>query len=388
MAPADAARNKEEVQKQGIDTTDDWSRAVKEEEGTVVTYLVTNLLSFKVSGRLVFVLCVPEAHLWTTNIVRDVTISGPVFIVGTDDIFLPSGWITVIGTPSNHNSQGASPGSSVPQISAPVLATAGEPVQTSISPIVTPSPVPNAVPQLGAEPTLSDPTGPCSINTAPPDQQQSSYEECQRTIAPGGICCIPGVPDPSDVPSKTTASTPASAPASPTSTPSSSSTSIPSSSSTVTSKSLTTPTTPPAPSTLPPTSTPPASSAPASEPSAPAPMPTAIVPPKHKTPILPVLIPCSLAAAGIVAFGIWCTVWRSRGPPHQPPPSVDMAPRVVNSQKVFEAGNFAGAEAFEKGIEEMGRKEKVSDEGSGRWKGGYRKYRESGTGSGLLGKRA
>jgi hypothetical protein len=64
-----------------------------------------------------------------------------------------------------------------------------------------------------------------------------------------------------------------------------------------------------------------------------------------------------------------------------------MAPKMVNGQKVFKAGNFAGAEGFEKGVEEMGRKEKVNEEGMGRWKSGYRKYRESGTGSGLLGKK-
>lgn len=78
-------------------------------------------------------------------------------------------------------------------------------------------------------------------------------------------------------------------------------------------------------------------------------------------------------------------MWRSRGPRHPPAPSVAMAPKVVNGQKVFEAGNFAGAEAFERGIGEMARKEKANDGGGGKWKRGYRKYRESGTGSGLLG---
>jgi hypothetical protein len=65
-----------------------------------------------------------------------------------------------------------------------------------------------------------------------------------------------------------------------------------------------------------------------------------------------------------------------------------MAPKMVNGQKVFKAGNFARAEAFDRGNEEIGRKEKVNEEGRGKWKSGYRKYRESGTGSGLLGKRA
>jgi hypothetical protein len=39
MAPADAVRNKEETQKQGIDTTHGWSRAAKEEQRKVITAL-------------------------------------------------------------------------------------------------------------------------------------------------------------------------------------------------------------------------------------------------------------------------------------------------------------------------------------------------------------
>ncbi|KAL5391622.1 hypothetical protein PMIN02_006487 [Paraphaeosphaeria minitans] len=312
--------------------------------------------------------------------IRDlVTISGPVVIVGDHETILPSGWVTVIDTPPHHNSQGLLTGNPFLHISIPAISTPAELAQTSVIPLITSGPVTNAAPQLGVEPALSDLTGPCTINTAPLDQQQSSYEDCQRTIEPGGICCIPGILEPSDLPSKTTASAPVSAPASPTST-STFSWSMKSSTS------FTIPTKPFSLSTLPLTSSTPPSSAPASKPSSPAPRPTEVVPPKTKTPILPILIPCSLVAVGIVALGIWCTVWRSRKPYHPPPPSVAMAPRVINGQKVFEAGNFAGAEAFERGIEEMGRKEKATDKGRGKWKpGGYRKYRESGTGSGLFG---
>ncbi|KAJ4345620.1 uncharacterized protein N0V89_011754 [Didymosphaeria variabile] len=65
------------------------------------------------------------------------------------------------------------------------------------------------------------------------------------------------------------------------------------------------------------------------------PMPTEIVPPKHKTPILPILIPCALAAVGIVAFAIWWTMWRSRGQRQRLPSSVDMEPKVIGGQKVL-----------------------------------------------------
>lgn len=56
---------------------------------------------------------------------------------------------------------------------------------------------------------------------------------------------------------------------------------------------------------------------------------------------------------------------------------------------MFSAGNFAMARPFEQGIEEMGKKGRVfrveETGGSRGWKGGYRKYRESGVaGSGLL----
>ncbi|KAL5385311.1 hypothetical protein DPSP01_004770 [Paraphaeosphaeria sporulosa] len=288
-----------------------------------------------------------------------VTISGSVVILGDHETILPSGWVTVIDIPSQHNSQGVLPDNPVLRISIPAISTPAELVQTSITPLITPSPVLNATPHLGVEPNLSDSAGPCPINTALLDQQQSSYEDCQRTIEPGGRCCIPGVPDPSDLPSKTTTSTPVSAPASPTNTLSSSlmnsSTSLP------------TPTKPPISSTLPHTSSIPLSSAPASGLT---PVPTEVIPPKRKTPILPILIPCSLAAVGIVAFGIWCTVWRSGKPRHPSSPPVAIAPRVINGQNVFEAGNFAGAEAFEKGIEEMASKEKASDEERGKWKPG------------------
>jgi hypothetical protein len=128
-----------------------------------------NSLSSKVSSGFIFVLRVPQADPWTMNIVRDaVTLSGPVvFIDETTATFLPSGWITVIDTPSKSNSQETAPVSSILQISIPVLATPEEPVQTSITPIITRNPIPDAVPQLGAEPVPSDPINPCNINTAP-----------------------------------------------------------------------------------------------------------------------------------------------------------------------------------------------------------------------------
>lgn len=65
-----------------------------------------------------------------------------------------------------------------------------------------------------------------------------------------------------------------------------------------------------------------------------------------------------------------------------------MSPRVVNGEKVFEAGNFAVVEAFRPGIEEMARKEREGfGEKMGGWKrAGYRRYRDSGLpGSGLFG---
>jgi hypothetical protein len=130
---------------------------------------VTNFLPFKVSSGFIFVLRMPQADPWAVNVVRDaVTLSGPViFIDETTGSSLLSGWITALDTPLLSNYQETAPVSSVLQISIPVLATPGEPVQTPITPIIAPTPTSSAAPQLRTKPVRSDPINPCNINTAP-----------------------------------------------------------------------------------------------------------------------------------------------------------------------------------------------------------------------------
>jgi len=116
-------------------------------------------------------------------------------------------------------------------------------------------------------------------------------------------------------------------------------------------------------------------------------MPSELTTAKTKIGILPILVPCALAAVGIVALSIGCVIWRSKGKRHSVPPPPDMGPKVVNGKKVFQAGNFAVAEAFQPGVREMARKEREGfGEVKGTWKKGYRRYRDSGLpGSGLFG---
>ena len=67
---------------------------------------------------------------------------------------------------------------------------------------------------------------------------------------------------------------------------------------------------------------------------------------------------------------------------------MDPPPKIVGGKRVQRAGNFATAERFEPGVQQMERKEEVGGEEKGKgWaKGGYRKYRDSGMPeSGLLG---
>ena len=90
--------------------------------------------------------------------------------VALTDTIVQTAWITVTDTQPDNASQ-RTPGSlsvstdtSILHISSP--AASPQPVQGSLTPVITMSSVSNAAPQLGADPPLGDPALPCSINTA------------------------------------------------------------------------------------------------------------------------------------------------------------------------------------------------------------------------------
>ncbi|KAJ4288116.1 hypothetical protein N0V90_012133 [Kalmusia sp. IMI 367209] len=211
------------------------------------------------------------------------------------------------------------------------------------------------------------------------DQAQSSFEECQRTVTPGGICWLPpqfSLPNPAPLPS-TLSTAPSSAPIS----SMSFQTSFPPSK--TSSSFLTSISTQQPPSSAIPSST--LSSPPSQTSTGSPPMPTQLT--TKKSNVLPIIVPCALAAVGIIGFAIWCALWRSKGqrrPPPPPPPSQATTTSTVDGEKEFKAGNFATAEAFRPGAEEMERKD--AEKNGGRWKGVYRKYRKSmKVGSGSVG---
>ncbi|KAF1975325.1 hypothetical protein BU23DRAFT_566886 [Bimuria novae-zelandiae CBS 107.79] len=337
------------------------------------------------------------------------------------DLIVKTTWITVSDTPLVKGNQPGAPnpfsvaattGSSI----VVSLETPQQPDRTSSIPALTQSEIPTVASQLGADHPFF--TGnPCPPKTdpiskrAPRQQQRSSYAECQQTIAPGGICCMPFQAAPSNPPSTEATSTPG---VTVTFLPSSEATSDAgttvwgdNSFSTVTtdmfsmstplsSSSTNLPISPSPPSSpVPSSSAPPPSASvsssasnPSSSPSlhsttnpVPANQPTDLTTPHTPMNILPIIIPCALVALGILACAIWCIPLRGNGKrPIAPSP---MAPKIMEGKKVFKAGNFATAEALRIGAEEMEKKEG----GGKKWaKGGYRKYRDSRVpGSGLLG---